>query len=60
LLEQESVIVAGKTVQQVQAEVSKAAGGAVQLERFVRFERGEGIDKPPDDFAAEVAKMAGV
>jgi elongation factor Ts len=59
LQEQESVIIAGKTVEQVQAEVSKAAGGSVQLKRFVRFERGEGIEKPSEDFAAEVAKMAG-
>jgi translation elongation factor EF-Ts len=30
------------------------------LTRFVRFERGEGIEKPTgDDFASEVAKMAG-
>jgi translation elongation factor EF-Ts len=33
----------------------------VTITRFVRFERGEGVEKPPtkDDFAAEVAKMAG-
>jgi translation elongation factor EF-Ts len=32
----------------------------VALARFVRFERGEGIEKPTgDDFATEVAKMAG-
>jgi translation elongation factor EF-Ts len=30
----------------------------VKIERFVRFELGEGIDKgPKDDLAAEVAKM---
>ncbi len=38
----------------------KAAGGTVKIGHFVRFERGEGIEKAQkDDFAAEVAKMAG-
>ena len=38
---------------------ARHAGGPVQVKRFVRFERGEGIEKQTDDFAAEVAKMAG-
>jgi elongation factor Ts len=60
LLEQESVLAPGSTVDKVRAEVAKAAGGTVELKRFVRFERGEGIEAgPKDDFAAEVAKMAG-
>src|SRR5262249_46748135 len=59
LLEQESVITPGSTVEQVQAAVAKQSGGQVQVKRFVRFERGEGIEKKADDFAAEVAKMAG-
>jgi elongation factor Ts len=59
LVEQESVIVPGSTIDQVRAQVSKAAGGKIELTRFVRFERGEGIEKKSDDFAAEVAKMAG-
>ena len=36
----------------------KAAGTTVSVARFVRYERGEGIEKKVDDFAAEVAKMA--
>jgi elongation factor Ts len=59
LLEQESVIVPGSTIDQVRAQVAKEAGGNLELKRFVRFERGEGIEKRADDFAAEVAKMAG-
>jgi elongation factor Ts len=59
LVEQESVIVPGSTIDQVRALVSKAVGGKVLLTRFVRFERGEGLEKKADDFAAEVAKMAG-
>lgn len=60
LLEQESVIESGKTVDQLRAELGKALGGEVAVKEFVRFQLGEGIEKPTgDDFAAEVAKMAG-
>jgi elongation factor Ts len=59
LVEQESVIVPGETIEQVRGKVSKEAGGKIELKQFVRFERGEGIEKKTDDFAAEVAKMAG-
>ena len=38
--------------------VAKKAG--VTLTGFVRFQLGEGIEKPKDDFAAEVAATAGV
>jgi elongation factor Ts len=38
--------------------VAKKAG--VTLKGFVRFALGEGIEKPKDDFAAEVAATAGV
>ena len=60
LLEQESVVVPGSTIEKLREIASKAAGGKVTIARFVRYERGEGIDKgQKDDFAAEVAKMAG-
>jgi elongation factor Ts len=60
LLEQPSVLEGDKSVDQVRANVAKELGGDVVFSRFVRFERGEGIEKPTgDDFAAEVAKMAG-
>lgn len=63
LLEQESVEAAsrgmgGQTIEKLREAASKAAGGAVTIARFVRYERGEGISKREDDFAAEVAKMA--
>jgi len=38
--------------------VAKKAG--IKLSGFARFQLGEGIDKPKDDFAAEVAATAGV
>lgn len=60
LLEQVSVVESEKSVEQLRAELAKAVGAEVVLARFVRFERGEGIEKATgDDFAAEVAKMAG-
>lgn len=59
LLEQESVVTPGNTIEKLREAASKAAGGKVTLTRFVRYERGEGIEKKQDDFAAEVAKMAG-
>ena len=60
LLDQPSVLEGDKSVDQVRAAVAKELGGEITFSRFVRFERGEGIEKPQgDDFAAEVAKMAG-
>jgi elongation factor Ts len=59
LLDQESVLTTGSSIDQVRAQVAKETGGSVELKRFVRFERGEGIEKGSSDFAAEVAKMAG-
>lgn len=59
LLEQESVVVPGQTIEKHLEAAAKAAGGSLTISRFVRFERGEGIDKGQQgDFAAEVAKMA--
>lgn len=37
---------------------AKAAGAEIKVDSFVRYERGEGIEKKVDDFAAEVAQMA--
>jgi elongation factor Ts len=38
--------------------VAKELGAEIKLTKFVRFEKGEGIEKRVDDFAAEVAAMA--
>ena len=40
--------------------VAKELGGSIKLVAFVRFEKGEGIEKKVDDFAAEVAAAAGL
>ncbi|MCQ5130742.1 translation elongation factor Ts [Butyricicoccus faecihominis] len=39
-------------------EVAKTLGGEIKLVKYARFEKGEGIEKKQDDFAAEVASMA--
>jgi elongation factor Ts len=59
LLEQSYVHDGTKTVSQAIAEAGSKVGAAVALKGFVRMQLGEGIDKGSDDFAAEVAKMAG-
>jgi elongation factor Ts len=57
LLEQISVLDSEKTVgQQVQALAKEA--GALKIAGFVRYERGEGIEKKEDNFALEAQKMA--
>lgn len=58
LIEQGSVLETDKTVDQVRAALAKELGTDVSIEKFVRFQLGEGIEKPQgEDFAAEVAKM---
>jgi elongation factor Ts len=60
LLEQESVVTPGQTIDKLREAAAKSAGAGVAITRFVRFQLGEGIDRgPKDDFATEVAKMAG-
>ncbi len=39
------------------ASVAKALGAEIKATSFVRFEKGEGIEKKQDDFAAEIASM---
>ena len=60
LLEQLYVKAENKeSVAQYLDAVSKKVGTAITLKSFVRFETGEGLEKKEDDFAAEVAAMAG-
>jgi elongation factor Ts len=60
LLEQDSVIVSGSSIDKVRADLSKTVGGNVTIKQFTRFERGEGISKKEENFADEVNKLAGV
>ena len=60
LLTQVFVIDGKSKVGDVVAAAAKAAGAAITVTEFVRFQLGEGIDRETSDFAAEVAKAAGV
>ena len=44
-------------IDQYTAQTAKALGGKIEIKEFVRFEKGEGLEKRSDDFAAEVANM---
>jgi translation elongation factor Ts len=41
------------------ARVAKEVGTSIAVKSFVRYEKGEGLEKRQDDLAAEVAKMIG-
>ena len=57
LLEQEFVMDDSVTVGQHIANTAKALGGEIKVVEYVRFEKGEGIQKREDNFADEVASM---
>ncbi|MBQ9673184.1 MAG: elongation factor Ts [Ruminococcus sp.] len=59
LLEQAFVKENKISVQQYTDNTAKALGGSIAIKEFVRFEKGEGIEKRNDDFAAEVAAAVG-
>jgi len=60
LLDQPFVKNPDKTIDQLQQELIAKIGENIKIRRFVRFELGEGLEKKKDDFAAEVAKQAGM
>jgi elongation factor Ts len=60
LLDQAWVKDPDKTIDQVQQELIAKIGENIKVRRFVRYELGEGLEKKKDDFAAEVAKQAGL
>ena len=45
------------TVSQYVENTAKALGGKIAVVNFVRFEKGEGMEKRTDNFADEVASM---
>jgi elongation factor Ts len=49
-----------KTVGTLLTELVAKLGENIKIRRFVRWELGEGLEKKKDDFAAEVAKQAGL
>lgn len=57
LLEQAFVKDDKQSISDYTKETAKALGGDIKVVAFTRFEKGEGIEKKEDDFAAEVASM---
>ena len=45
------------TITEYLDSVAKEVGSPITISQFVRFERGEGIEKKADNFADEVASM---
>lgn len=57
LLEQAFVKDGDLSVAQYVAKVAKELGADIQVTGFVRYAKGEGIEKKEEDFAAEIASM---
>ncbi|MCD8025779.1 MAG: translation elongation factor Ts [Clostridiales bacterium] len=57
LLDQEFVKDNKQSIKQYTQATAKQLGGSIEIKKFVRFEKGEGIEKRQDDFTAEVASM---
>ena len=57
LVDQAFVKDGNMNVAQYVAKVAKDLGGSIEIASFIRFEKGEGIEKRADDFASEVAGM---
>lgn len=45
------------TVSKYIEDTEKALGGSIKVASFIKLERGEGIEKREDDFAAEIEKL---
>jgi elongation factor Ts len=60
VLMQQTFVIDGETrIEKLIEKASKDFGAPVEIEGFVRFQVGEGIEKLESDFADEVAQMAG-
>lgn len=57
LLDQPWVKDADKSISKYLEEKSKEVGSPITVQKYFRFERGEGIEKKEENFAEEVAKM---
>ncbi len=57
LVDQEFVKDSSMTVGKYVESVAKKLSGSIEIVKYTRFEKGEGIEKRQDDFAAEVASM---
>ncbi|HEY0265665.1 MAG TPA: translation elongation factor Ts [Rhizomicrobium sp.] len=60
VLLQQTFVIDGETqISKLVEKASKDLGAPVEIDGFVRFQVGEGIEKADSDFADEVAQMAG-
>ena len=57
LTEQEFVKDGDLTIAKYTDKIAKELGGSIVIDGFVRFEKGEGLEKRNDNFADEVANM---
>lgn len=57
LNEQQYVREEDMKVKQYTESVAKALGGEIKISDFIKYERGEGIEKKEDDFAGEIEKL---
>lgn len=57
LVEQEFVKDPDLSVKAYVEDAAKKLGGSIKISSFVRFEKGEGLEKREDNFADEVASM---
>ena len=57
LLEQAYVKDDSMSVAKYVASVAKELGGSIKVTGYVRFDKGEGIEKREEDYGAEIAKM---
>ena len=59
LVEQEYIKDPDMNVTKYLKSVGAEIGTDIEIVKFTRFEKGEGLEKKEEDFAAEVAKMMG-
>ncbi len=57
LLEQAYVKDDSMSVAKYVASVAKELGGSIKVTGYIRFDKGAGLEKREEDFAAEIAKM---
>jgi len=60
LLEQPYFRDEAKKIKDLVAEAVQSTGENIKVRRFVRWEKGEGLEKRKDDFASEVMAQAGL
>ena len=57
LLEQAYVKDDSMSVSKYVESVAKSLGGSIKVTGYVRYDKGEGIQKREEDYGAEIAKM---